>query len=133
MLLNTLRPNNEYIGIKFSRHKYLNVISCMSNPLSTLLHCGSQCMQVYILLPAYSISKLFIDGTDVTVEGSFVSSATGEALRYTNWGDNQPDNAGSGEDCIEMSGDQGLWNDYPCTAALPTFCEIDGRKFQGDA
>ena len=133
MLLNTLRPNNEYIGIKFSRHKYLNVISCMSNPLSTLLHCGSKCMQVYILLPAYSISKLFIDGTDVASEGTFVSSATGEALLYTNWGSGEPSNSGAGEDCIEMSGDQGFWNDYPCTATLPTFCEIDGRKFQGDA
>ena len=131
MLLNTLRPNNGYIGIKFSWHKYLNVISCMSNPLSTLLHCGSQCMQVYILLPAHS-SSIFIDGTDVTVEGSFVSSVTGAALSYTNWGYNQPNNIGDGQDCIEMLGSSGLWNDCSCTAALPTVCEIEIRKYHGN-
>ena len=104
----------------------------MPGPLSTLLHCGSQCMQVYILLPGHSISQLLIDGIGVTSEGPFISSVTGAALRYTNWGDNQPDNSGGGEYCIEMRGDQGLWNDYPCTAILPTICEIEGRKYHGN-
>ena len=104
----------------------------MSNPLSTLLHCGSQCMQVYILLPGHSIRKLFIDGTDVTVEGSFVSSVTGAELSYTNWGGSAPNIDGRGGDCIDMLGDHGLWNDFPCTAALPTVCEIEIRKYHGN-
>ena len=89
-------------------------------------------MQVYILLPAHSIDKMYIDGTDVTVEGSFVSS-TGVALSYTNWGSGEPNDAGAGEDCIDMRGNAGVWNDFPCTAALPTVCEIEPRKFHGDA
>ena len=105
----------------------------MSNPLSTLLHCGSQCMPVYILLPGHSISSIFIDGTDVTIEGSFVSSVTGANLSYTNWDSGEPNDAGAGEDCIDMRGYFGVWNDFPCTAALPTVCEIETRKFHGDA
>ena len=105
----------------------------MSNPLSTLLHCISQCMQVNILLPGNSISKLFIDGTDVTSEGSFVSSVTGTELSYTNWAYGEPNNSSFGEDCIEMSGDHGLWNPVSCTASLPTVCEFESRKFHGTA
>ena len=75
---------------------------------------------------------MYIDGTDVTVEGSFVSSATGEALSYTNWGGNEPNNDNGVEDCIDMHGDHGLWNDYRCTIALPTVCEMEIRKYHGN-
>ena len=70
----------------------------------------------------------------MTVEGSFVSNVTGAELLYTNWAGGEPNNAGSGEDCIDMHGDHGLWNDYPCTSALPTVCEMGfSGKFHGDA
>ena len=104
----------------------------MSNPLSTLLHCDTQSIYVNVFIPGNSINDLFIDGTDVTSEGTFVSSVTGAALSYTNWRDGEPNDAGDGEDCINMHGASGLWNDYSCTKSLPTVCELEG-KFHRDS
>jgi hypothetical protein len=52
------------------------------------------------------------DGTTSLGEGKF-SWATGEPVVYTNWNTGEPNDAGPGEDCVEIRGD-GTWNDHKC-------------------
>ena len=52
------------------------------------------------------------DGTTSLGEGKF-SWATGEPMVYTNWNTGEPNDAGPGEDCVEIRGD-GTWNDHKC-------------------
>ena len=86
-------------------------------------------MSDYLVLPGKSIHDLYIDGTDVASEGTFVSSATGTELTYTNWAGIEPNNCCGGEHCIHMFGVNGLWNDLRCTSVRPAVCEIERRKF----
>ncbi len=47
---------------------------------------------------------------------------TGEPWVYTNWNENQPDNAGGGEDYLVSSGSEaymGKWNDLPNCPGIP--------------
>ncbi len=50
---------------------------------------------------------------------SFWSGGIGGSVvpgQYANWGNNQPDNFGPGEDCGQfVAGGTGLWNDLPCS------------------
>jgi serine/threonine protein kinase len=57
-------------------------------------------------------------------------SCTKDVAAYTAWDDDQPDNAGSFEDCVYI-GKEGRWNDAPCGDSeqehyicerVPTFC-----------
>lgn len=57
-------------------------------------------------------------------EGTWFWS-TGERFDYTNWGPNQPDDSGGNEDCAQLVGATGAWNDRNCTARLPAVCEVD--------
>jgi hypothetical protein len=42
---------------------------------------------------------------------------------YTSWYSAEPNDYG-GEDCASTNyGDVGMWNDYPCSTALPFICE----------
>ena len=54
----------------------------------------------------------------------------GEEADYTNWAENQPDNAGAGENCAAiwngLVGEEqivGEWNDGACATPLPFICE----------
>ena len=51
--------------------------------------------------------------TDKYSEGHWTLQSTGEAVVYTNWGTNEPNNGGSKEHCAYM-GDDGHWNDIVC-------------------
>jgi hypothetical protein len=57
-------------------------------------------------------------------EGTWFWS-TGERFDYTNWGPNQPDDAGGNEDCAQLVAATDTWNDRDCTARLPAICEVD--------
>jgi hypothetical protein len=61
-------------------------------------------------------------GHDLFSEGTFRWLGDGDAL-YTNWLPNQPDDAGQGEDCLEMRTTG--WNDRNCEADAGYVCEID--------
>lgn len=57
---------------------------------------------------------------DLETEGTWL--ANGNRQGWFNWGTNQPDNAGGGEDCGSLMPD-GTWNDLPCTSTARTLCE----------
>uniref|UniRef100_A0A452RAZ2 C-type lectin domain-containing protein n=1 Tax=Ursus americanus TaxID=9643 RepID=A0A452RAZ2_URSAM len=44
-------------------------------------------------------------------------------LTYSNWKKNEPNNHGSGEDCVILLED-GLWNDISCQASFLAVCEF---------
>jgi len=49
--------------------------------------------------------------------------ASAEPFAFTAWADNQPDDYAASEDCIQLVGGDGGWNDLACTARLPYVCE----------
>ena len=66
---------------------------------------------------------IFIDGTDVATEGTFVSSVTGAALTYFSWSGGEPNNWNNDEDCLNIYRDSSKWNDITCESKLPSICE----------
>ncbi|XP_074089089.1 mannose-binding protein C [Macrotis lagotis] len=64
----------------------------------------------------------FLGITDKVKEGQF-TYLTGERISYTNWRRNEPNDHGSGEDCVLMNTD-GTWNDISCTSSWLVVCEI---------
>lgn len=53
-------------------------------------------------------------------------------LDFENWSENEPNDDGEGEDCVEMRGytwDRGMWNDVSCdTPYLGVICKVDAGK-----
>ena len=77
-----------------------------------------------MLLADISYKFVFIDGTDASKEGTFVSSVTGAPLTYLPWAGGEPNNYQE-EDClnIHLYRPRGKWNDIPCDRKLPSVCE----------
>ncbi|XP_048195115.1 mannose-binding protein A-like [Perognathus longimembris pacificus] len=65
----------------------------------------------------------FLGITDEEVEGKFTYVTGGGRLVYSNWKANEPNDHGSGEDCVCMQVD-GLWNDISCSNSLHFVCEF---------
>ncbi len=80
---------------------------------------------------SYTSDKTWwIGANDRDTEGSFVWVGSGFGISYENWNDGEPNDSGSGEDCVEMqagtdsaSGTPGGWNDYDCTNGQRFICE----------
>lgn len=64
----------------------------------------------------------FLGITDEATEGQFMY-VTGGRLTYSNWKKDEPNNHGSGEDCVIIL-DNGLWNDISCQASFKAVCEF---------
>ncbi|KAM7072546.1 mannose-binding protein A-like isoform 1-T5 [Molossus nigricans] len=64
----------------------------------------------------------FLGITDEVTEGQFVY-VTGGRLTYSNWKKDEPNDFGSGEDCVRLQKD-GLWNDMPCSSPSLAVCEF---------
>ena len=74
------------------------------------------------LAQSQGINRFWIGVNDFANEGIFVYNSSGETIVYENWNSGEPNNFGSGEDCIEI-GDGGYWNDNFCTKKFPFVCE----------
>ncbi|KAJ7369422.1 hypothetical protein OS493_039061 [Desmophyllum pertusum] len=68
------------------------------------------------------LDGVWIGLNDVTTEGAF-SWPDGSHVTYTKWVSNQPDNQNDYQDCVEMTIDQGTWDDTSCGRQLPFVCE----------
>lgn len=64
----------------------------------------------------------FIGITDEVTEGQFMY-VTGGRLTYSNWKKNEPNDYGSGEDCVIIV-DDGVWNDISCHSSFIAVCEF---------
>ncbi|KAB1271720.1 Mannose-binding protein A [Camelus dromedarius] len=64
----------------------------------------------------------FLGITDEVTEGQF-AYVTGGRITYSNWKSNEPNDHGSGEDCVVLLSD-GLWNDISCSASFLAVCEL---------
>lgn len=68
---------------------------------------------------------VWLGATDAASEGTFVWSATGEPLTYSNWYQGEPNDYGGDEDCVLAFVGQGSWNDVPCNAGVQAVvCEF---------
>ena len=74
--------------------------------------------------------SFWIGAKDETTESEFVWEKAQEQLSFTNWYDGEPNNAGNGEDCVEVSNFR-KWNDLPCNEHRMFVCEFD-TKFDVD-
>lgn len=59
--------------------------------------------------------------TDIETEGTF-KYPSGELMQYSNWANNEPNNASDKEDCIELI-TGGFWNDMKCDNEKLIICE----------
>ncbi|XP_004389943.1 mannose-binding protein A-like [Trichechus manatus latirostris] len=64
----------------------------------------------------------FLGITDEVIEGQFMY-VTGGRLAYSNWKKDEPNDHGSGEDCVTLLTD-GLWNDISCSSSFLVVCEF---------
>ncbi|XP_033107156.1 macrophage mannose receptor 1-like [Anneissia japonica] len=67
----------------------------------------------------------YIGLTDQQTEGTFLW-IDGNPLSFTNWQKNEPNNADTGEDCVEIYGgnvQKGAWNDIPCSYQRGMICK----------
>ena len=80
------------------------------------------------------MSEIYIDATDVDVEGTFVWSTDNTTMTYVYWEDNEPGNCCGAfcvcgaENCVVMRAHfAGRWNDVNCDHEYPSVCEIEGK------
>ncbi|KAK1333814.1 hypothetical protein QTO34_006202 [Cnephaeus nilssonii] len=64
----------------------------------------------------------FLGITDEASESQFVY-VTGGRLTYSHWKKDEPNDFGSGEDCVLLLKD-GLWNDVSCSSSFVAVCEF---------
>ncbi|EPQ11173.1 Mannose-binding protein A [Myotis brandtii] len=64
----------------------------------------------------------FLGITDEATEGQFVY-VTGGRLTYSNWKKDEPNDFGSGEDCVILLKD-GIWNAVSCSYSFVAVCEF---------
>ncbi|XP_019844877.3 C-type lectin 37Db [Bactrocera dorsalis] len=79
------------------------------------------------LSPLWKISQMRVwtSSNDLSVEGTFMSLNSGRPMLYTFWGQNEPNNAGDGEDCVEviLRSDLYFINDNNCSTQMQVICE----------
>ncbi|KAJ7394598.1 hypothetical protein OS493_000416 [Desmophyllum pertusum] len=68
------------------------------------------------------LDGVWIGLNDVTTEGAF-RWPDDTHVTYTKWASNQPDNQYDYQDCVEMTVDEGTWDDTSCGRQLPFVCE----------
>ncbi|XP_033761145.1 lectin BRA-3-like isoform X2 [Pecten maximus] len=76
--------------------------------------------------PQRKDTAYWVGATDMDVEGTWRWTDNDEDVNFSNWGANQPNNWGSGQDCLsigyETGGDR-VWNDDDCNMYKPYICE----------
>ena len=84
---------------------------------------SSKNSEVFSLAKTKGVSRFWIGIHDITNEGKFTYDSNGQTIGYKNWNWNEPNDYGSGEDCAEISGWSGTWNDMPCQSLQRFVCE----------
>ncbi|XP_065193014.1 tetranectin-like protein [Sycon ciliatum] len=84
-------------------------------------------MKEFIVLEAFVRPLLgntfgYVGYNDIEQEGTFVDN-TGHPAVINNYFPNEPNNQGN-EDCVEMQGSSGKFNDQTCTSGRQSICEF---------
>nr|XP_006817176.1 PREDICTED: IgGFc-binding protein-like isoform X2 [Saccoglossus kowalevskii] len=94
---------------------------------------GWQLAQPKTLAQMNAIMSLYVAGfywlgiTDENHEGTFTYYSNNEALDFTNWDKDEPNNELGNENCVEVWKLDGKWNDVNCTVKRANaFCEWHG-------
>ncbi|XP_022226042.2 CD209 antigen-like protein B [Drosophila obscura] len=70
----------------------------------------------------------WIDLNDIETEGEYISATTGIQGTFFHWHENEPNNFGNGERCVELNtylnGKEGWMNDVPCSQSHDFICEM---------
>ena len=93
--------------------------------LATVRSAADNARLVTVAFGDGNTARPWIGANDIAVEGVWRegSDPSSPLVSYFNWHDNEPNNAGPGEDCVEVR-DDGLWNDDKCaTKTNPYMCE----------
>lgn len=75
-------------------------------------------------LNKYSQNLIWLGGSDINYEGSWVWRRGNRKMEYTNWNLNEP-NGYTRENCLQAHGPEGHWNDLFCGVQIPYVCEAD--------
>uniref|UniRef100_A0A3P8XPD1 C-type lectin domain-containing protein n=1 Tax=Esox lucius TaxID=8010 RepID=A0A3P8XPD1_ESOLU len=79
-------------------------------------------IQALILETTGKLPSTWLGGYDAVVEGRWMWS-DGSSFDYTNWNTGEPNDAGVGEDCLQMDASQEKsWFDVPCKYAFASLC-----------
>ncbi|KAI8510713.1 hypothetical protein Bbelb_116290 [Branchiostoma belcheri] len=85
---------------------------------------------VYNLVGA---GKRWIGLTDIDIEGQwlFEDGQTLASAGYSDWNIDEPNDAGVGEDCLEVDVDSRSWNDNNCGSGFGFVCQLGGSTMVG--
>ena len=68
---------------------------------------------------------MWLGAHDLIQEGLWVWGWSGSGLELTSWKDGEPNDGGDGdEECVEMDGDDLLWNDDQCDNDKHFICQL---------
>ena len=77
-------------------------------------------------MESLSVTSFWIGINDRANEGTFVYESDASSLKYVNWGPGEPNNHGSGEDCVHSYFNS--WNDLPCNIPIYYVCQIECKS-----
>ncbi|XP_053948569.1 C-type lectin 37Db-like [Anastrepha ludens] len=83
-------------------------------------------LSFYLIANGHGDKYFWTSGSDLGVEGKFMSLSNGRPMTYAKWSGGQPDNAGNNEDCVHIWNVNNIFhmNDYPCTGQGYPICEM---------
>ncbi|XP_069121148.1 perlucin-like protein isoform X2 [Argopecten irradians] len=67
----------------------------------------------------------YISATDVELEGHWIWANSDDPVQYKDWAPSEPQNLGSGENCICLQSNRAFkWIDVSCDAKMPFICKM---------
>jgi len=136
-------PGFEMIGFTNEKIYYLsNIRFTTSNAYADAIAQGGFVASI----PSVEINTFLVNGAtaknytgamiigfnDLTTEGTF-EWQNGDAVTYTNWATNEPNDFGTGEDYTTMSAITGTWNDVSDVTSARYILEINNNLFNQTA
>lgn len=68
---------------------------------------------------------VWLGGSDILAEGSFVWSSNNRALNFNHWGPYDPNAYTAEDDCVVLMYPGGDWADFECFMERQFICEKD--------
>ncbi|KAF4522784.1 hypothetical protein B566_EDAN014827 [Ephemera danica] len=109
---------NWYDAQRYCRQYGLELVSLESSEEQNLL---SKYMEFL------DMKRFWTSGSDNAKENSFTWTSNGKPIQFTAWNDNEPNNWGNNENCVEAVERGGWvfkWNDGVCTEKIEFICEL---------